>query len=481
MNSDKTKIFTLLGGFFLFGLGRWINLVVVHAWAASRALLIAISYGLLAGLLAYFLTDLFLAKGLLQFKLLWLKTIFFFILGISFLNHFLFRGFPGHINEIAGIEAIIVIVFFLIALTIDNKKKQPDNFVFSDEMTLPAKYSRHRPVKTMLETLLRLFPCPEPVALYRVGRPTKKSPVIVTGNYDLTVRRVAAALKPIDCWLLVCNSRGINIWCSSLAGHFKTEDIIKAVKLTGLSKKVSHKKLILPQLCAGNIYPERIKKETKFKAEFGPASINDITVYLKERKNQEIRNVTFTIKERLEMAVGCPLLLFAFLLLVYNFIGLSHLLIVMPVIFVLTIIHAVVFPVRMIKNITGWSLFAGFIAFFILFGVFSAGMGFISLGNCIAIGIGMIYIVKEFSGWSPLIKYNLIPYPKARITVDRDLCTGCYRCIEVCPKGVYEFEDGKSRADKTAECILCKACFRQCPAGAINHSDNPAAQGPESQ
>lgn len=471
MNLDKIKYPVLLVVFLLFGFGRWLNLAVVNHWPAGRALLIGLIYGLLVGLLAYFLTDLVLAIGLLQYKIQWLKGIFLIILTLSIINHFLFRSNPDHIKEIAGIEAAIVIAFFLFVLSKDSKKKPVDDFIFAAEHSLPAKYCRCHPVKTMLETLLRLFPYPEPVALYKVGKPARKSPVFVTGNYDLTVRRVVSALKSIDCWLLVCNSRGINIWCSSLAGHFKTGDIIKAVKLTKLAKKVSHKKIILPQLCAANISPQQIKKETGFNSQFGPASIKNISTYLKDAKNRDIRKVTFNPKERLEMAVGCPLILCGLLVFVYNFIGLANLLVIIPVIYALTIIHAVVFPGRMIKSIIPWSVFVGCVVFFIIYGLFYAGMGLISAGNCIAIGLGMTYIVNEFTGWSPLLKYSLIPYEKAQITVDQELCTGCFRCIEVCPKAVYEFKLGQAKVVRLDECILCKSCFRQCPTGAIIHSD----------
>ena len=61
---------------------------------------------------------------------------------------------------------------------------------------------------------------------------------------------------------------------------------------------------------------------------------------------------------------------------------------------------------------------------------------------------------------------------KPEIIVEQETCTGCYRCIEVCPKGVFKFEDGKSHVVHLNECIICTACFRQCPAGAIKHSND---------
>lgn len=470
INSDNLKYLVLLIVFFLFGLGRWINLAIVHDWSGDTAFLLGIIYGTMVGLLAYFLTDLALTKGLLQHKIIFIKTIIFIIFFVSILNLFLSWRYWKSMADIASIETILLSVFFIIVLNIDGRKKSIDDFIFVEENTLPGKYLKRHPVKTLLEMLLRLFPYPEPTGLYKIGNPSDKSPVLVTGNYELTIRRVAAELTSMDCWLLVCDSRGINIWCSASAGLFKTADIVTAIKATGLATKVSHKEIILPQLCAADIFPQQIYNETGFSARFGPVSCKHISTYLADPKNKDIRKATFGIKERIEMAVGCPLIYIACLVFIYNFIDLSNLAVIILTIYGLTILHAVIFPGRMIKSIVPWSLFVGGVVFFIIYGLFSAGMSLISLGNSLAIGIGMIYTVYEFSGWSPLQKYSLSANKKASIAVDPGLCTGCYLCIEVCPAAVFDFQDGKSIAARENECVLCKSCFKQCPVGAITHS-----------
>ncbi|MCD6431571.1 ferredoxin [Candidatus Bathyarchaeota archaeon] len=53
------------------------------------------------------------------------------------------------------------------------------------------------------------------------------------------------------------------------------------------------------------------------------------------------------------------------------------------------------------------------------------------------------------------------------IKVDNDKCTGCGTCVDTCPMGVYEIQDGKSVPVKVEECIVCRACEAQCPEGAI--------------
>lgn len=456
--------------FLLFFCGRWVNLAVIHDWPPGTAGLIAVTYGLLMGLLANFITDLVLAKGLLQFKIQLIKVLLIYILAVSLSNGFLFPDprNPGYKNAL--LQLGIVFLFSAVFLFFGEKRFDTE-FLFREENELPSKYLRTHPIKTFLETLLRLFPCPEPVGFYAIGNPSRDSTVLVTGNYDLTIRRVISTLrdKGIDCWLLTCNSRGINIWCSSLAGHFSTDDIINAIRLTRLAEKVNHSKIILPQLCASNISPGQIKKETGFVSQFGPLSIKNISRYMEDHKNRDIRKATFNLNQRLEMAVGSPLMLAALLIIIYNFIDLTHLLVVIPMIYVWSILHAVIFPFRPIKPVIPWSLVVGAIVYGINHLLF---IDFVLPGNNIAISLGAAYVVNEFTGWSPLLKYAIIPYHKAQIEINRDLCIGCYRCIEVCPRGVYEFENKKSVVANLNACILCKSCFSQCPSGAIKHSAN---------
>ena len=54
------------------------------------------------------------------------------------------------------------------------------------------------------------------------------------------------------------------------------------------------------------------------------------------------------------------------------------------------------------------------------------------------------------------------------LALDKERCTGCGICRQVCPHAVFGDGTGKaSLVDKDA-CIECGACVRNCPAGALS-------------
>ena len=51
------------------------------------------------------------------------------------------------------------------------------------------------------------------------------------------------------------------------------------------------------------------------------------------------------------------------------------------------------------------------------------------------------------------------------LILDKDKCTGCGQCVEVCPFGAMELKEGFPVAND--ECRLCGVCVRKCPEGAL--------------
>ena len=140
--------------------------------------------------------------------------------------------------------------------------------------------------------------------LYAIGTPTADSPVLVTGNFNLTVRSLVRALDgKVNVWLLVADSAGINVWCGAGGGYFTVEKIIAAIKSSYLEELVNHHVLILPQLCANGVDGWRIRSETGWGVRWGPTRADDIPAYLahKCKKTDEMRRVKFPLKDRLEM------------------------------------------------------------------------------------------------------------------------------------------------------------------------------------
>ncbi len=137
--------------------------------------------------------------------------------------------------------------------------------------------------------------------LYRVGDPTPDSSVMVTANYKLSFDCLRSQLIGIDAWILVLDTRGVNVWCSAGKGTFSTDELVKRIEVTGLQDVVKHKKLILPQLSATGVAAHKVKELSGFKVKFGPVRAEDLPAYLSSglRATPEMRRVRFPLRSRL--------------------------------------------------------------------------------------------------------------------------------------------------------------------------------------
>lgn len=54
-----------------------------------------------------------------------------------------------------------------------------------------------------------------------------------------------------------------------------------------------------------------------------------------------------------------------------------------------------------------------------------------------------------------------------RVEVDVDKCTGDEECVNVCPTGVFEMQEGKAVVIAEDECLGCESCLEVCPSGAL--------------
>lgn len=136
--------------------------------------------------------------------------------------------------------------------------------------------------------------------LYRLGNPDPDSPVFASANYTLSFDALRSALTGIDTWILVLDTKGINVWCAAGKGTFGTDELVRRIGCSGLSEIVSHRKIIVPQLGAPGISWPEVMRRSKFLVEYGPVRAKDLPEYLKTHKaTPAMRRVEFPLKERL--------------------------------------------------------------------------------------------------------------------------------------------------------------------------------------
>jgi len=137
--------------------------------------------------------------------------------------------------------------------------------------------------------------------LYAIGKPENESPVFVSANYKLTFDTLRKNLDGLDCWLLILDTKGINVWCAAGKGTFGTEELIKRIESSELSKNVAHKKLVLPQLGATGVSAHEVKQHSGYDVKYGPVRASDIKEYISAgyKATKEMRTVQFSMWDRL--------------------------------------------------------------------------------------------------------------------------------------------------------------------------------------
>jgi hypothetical protein len=168
--------------------------------------------------------------------------------------------------------------------------------------------------------------------LYYVGQPDGNSPVLVTANYKMSFDALRKELTGISAWILVLDTKGINVWCAAGKGTFGTEELIKRIEAAGLSGVVTHKKLILPQLGAVGVSAHEVKKRSGFTVVYGPVRAEDVPEFINNgmQATREMRTVQFNFTDRAVLTpveiVGSikPSLIIFGVMFLLNLIGLSR-------------------------------------------------------------------------------------------------------------------------------------------------------------
>lgn len=136
--------------------------------------------------------------------------------------------------------------------------------------------------------------------LYALGDPDEHAPVLVTANYKMSFDKLREALPDRDIWILVVDTKGINVWCAAGKGTFGTMELVARIASSGLAGVVSHRELILPQLAGPGVAAHLVKNLSGFKVTYGPIQAKDLPAFLDAglKATSEMRRKTFTAWER---------------------------------------------------------------------------------------------------------------------------------------------------------------------------------------
>lgn len=166
--------------------------------------------------------------------------------------------------------------------------------------------------------------------LYALGSPGNLSPVFASANYKYSFDVLREALDGTDCYILVLDTKGINVWCAAGKGTFGTDELVHQIEVTGLSDKVELKRVIVPQLGAVGVAAHEVKERTGFTVRFGPVHAKDLPEFVsrKMKATPEMRNVRFNLWDRFALTpmefVPAAKMLLPVLVLVFCLAGITR-------------------------------------------------------------------------------------------------------------------------------------------------------------
>ncbi len=334
------------------------------------------------------------------------------------------------------------------------------------------------PLHWLRDTVLRMLPHRARTGLVPVGNPGPDDPVLLTGNFTLTVRRLQQSLRGMNCWLLCADSKGINVWCAAGGGHLTHHDVISVLRTSGVEERVHHRRLVLPQLAATGVERRVVEDVTGWKTSWGPARLEDLPAFLARGRatRRAERRMRFPLWERLEMATmwGVPMLVIA--------APLAWLAGGLPAAGAVAL--AVVVAVGGVFSLLPWLPLRGWRRWLTLGGAALVGLtaagavlllaGGLPGGSIVAVvGLSLgctAALAADVEGTTPLYGSFINTFHnEARIEVIDERCTGAADCVLVCPRGVLVMDGGRRKVElrHPVDCIQCGACIVQCPEDAL--------------
>ncbi len=119
--------------------------------------------------------------------------------------------------------------------------------------------------------------------IYEIGNVTADSPVFVTTNFSLTYFCVAGDVESsrVPGYILPVDTDGISVMTGWAAGKFTPEKITEMLQSSGITDKVSHRKVIIPGGVA--VLSGKLQELSGWEILVGPRESAGIASFLKQR------------------------------------------------------------------------------------------------------------------------------------------------------------------------------------------------------
>lgn len=139
-----------------------------------------------------------------------------------------------------------------------------------------------------------------PPGLYAVGSPGKEAPVLASANYGMSFDALRSVLGGRDAWILVLDTKGINVWCAAGKGTFGTDELVRRIEAARLAEVVTHRRIVVPQLGAPGVAAHAVKERSGFRVAYGPIRAADLPAFLDAgmKATPDMRRKRFPFGER---------------------------------------------------------------------------------------------------------------------------------------------------------------------------------------
>jgi len=249
------------------------------------------------------------------------------------------------------------------------------------------------------------------------------SSLLVTANYHMTVFNLFRKLKGRNVRILVIDTAGINVWCSSGKGKFSAENIAKHLAMYDREILSSGEKIevILPKLSLSGVSLKALR-EKGVKPIIGPVYAHQSPDYLdskphKSRNNDKylfsLKDRMFTVPSSMFQILTKTLIFTAGLFLWNYFTGMGITWQALAIVFFFSLSYIVLFPALPTKTFAIKSIPLAFVMIFFLILDFKTGRIFVlnvfALWSLILFTAAFaLYFALYYTGNSGVSNYSLV-------------------------------------------------------------------------